>query len=80
MEDKVELTDKRIYDQGKIEEREIKIGEYAIENIHFERMMYYFINGGFVGWGKDKPSFIEPAISAIKNSDNPLFKNLRKNL
>ncbi len=58
----------------------LKIGEYELEDIHFGRMIHYLARGGFVGWSRDKPSFAEPTLSALKESKNPLYKKLQEEL
>ena len=53
----------------------IKIGEYEIEKPHFMFLVHYLLNGGFCGWGGDKPDFVDDIMILINTSSNPLFRN-----
>jgi hypothetical protein len=57
------------------------VGSYRISAIHFGRMAIYLAKGGLFGWIKErKPEFSEPTIQAIRESRNPLYKEIKRSL
>ena len=59
----------------------ITIGQYKISALHFGDFVYYVARGGFMGWfNQVMPSYAKETMKALKDTDNELFKYIRKEL
>ncbi|MBI2629433.1 hypothetical protein HYW74_05095 [Candidatus Pacearchaeota archaeon] len=60
------------------DERSIFIGDYLVSAPHFERMVIYLVNGGFMGWvDGHKPKFAEQTLEAVRKSKRELYKEIK---
>lgn len=76
-----------MHDEGKFipvqvhDDRVISLGQYMIGSHRFGRFAFYVAHGGLFGWQDgQKPDFAESTMEAIKDSKNPLFEEVRKEL
>lgn len=83
LEDEVDMLNERysipvdISSDGK----KIDFGEYSIISIHFARFAWYVAKGGIVGWIEGgEPDYADQTIKAIRDSRNPLFTELQKEI
>lgn len=76
LEEKTELMNDKIEVPVTISKtgKSVNMGKYEIENHYFAQMLYYILNGGYIGWRDFVPVFVKPALSAIETSKNLLYE------
>lgn len=75
-EDETSVVEIKISPEGS----RISIGKYELSDEHFGNFAYYIARGGFYKWQDPVPKFASVTMEGIKNSEHPLYMDIKKKL